>query len=121
MTKRNKNPRRSDITAIEILKAPAKDRGAGWGARHDAAIRSPRGIERGLVFLLVGWATYADEHHEKHGSAIGDDYVLGPEWGGIGESLLALLNGDFGSRLDGGTLDAAIRAIMENDDMEPEE
>ena len=44
-----RNPRRSDRTAIEILKAPAKAAsGEAWSQRHDAAIRTPRGIERGV-------------------------------------------------------------------------
>src|SRR6266511_866014 len=86
MTKRN--PRTSDLTAMEILRKPAKAAsGAEWSRRHDRAFKAPNKIEKGIVYLLVGWATYADEHYEAYNSAIADDHVLGPEWEKIGEAL----------------------------------
>lgn len=120
MAKRS-NPRTSDHTALELLLAPAKDKGGtGWGLRHDTAMRRPQGYERGIVPLVTGWAQYADEHFERFSDPIGDDYVLGPEWKAIGEALLGLLNGELG-RLDGGTLDGRIRDILEHEGIELEE
>jgi len=119
MTKRN--PRTSDLTAMEILRKPAKAAsGAEWSRRHDRAFNAPNKIEKGIVYLLVGWATYADEHYEAYNSAIADDHVLGPEWEKIGEALLEMLNGDLG-RLDGGTLDGKIRDILEHEGSELDE
>ena len=86
---------------------------SGWQDRHDAAIMaSTDGHEAGMVKMLKGWQQYATAHHSRFGSAIGEDYVLGPQWQAIGEGLIGLLNGETG-RLDCGTLDAFIRDTME--------
>jgi hypothetical protein len=115
---RRRNPRRSDRTAMEILRAPAKAAsGSEWSKRHDKAFNDPKDIEKGIVYLLVAWATYADEHYERFGSSIGEDGFLGKEWENIADSLFDMLNGELG-RLDGGTLDGKIRAILENEDLE---
>ena|SRR6185312_3801018 len=89
-----------------------------WQERHDAAITAGGGYpivgstERAMVKLLTAWSDYALAHQKKYESLIGDDGFLGPEWEAIGDSLRALLNGDFGPRLDGGTLDAFILDTM---------
>jgi hypothetical protein len=118
---RQRNPRHSDLTAMEILRKPAKAAsGSEWSRRHDRAFNEPKGQEKGIVYLMVGWATYADEYYEAFGSAIGDDYVLGKAWEEIGSALLEMLNGDLG-RLDGGTLDGKIRDILEHEGSDPDE
>lgn len=110
-----------------------------WKLAHNNAISGPRENERGIRDLIMGWLTYADQYETQYGSAahqdepcdecnaevgercrpdctsgnrtLGDDYVLGAAWEAIGHELLTLLNGDLG-RLDGGTLDHAIRAAF---------
>ena len=80
-----------------------------WRTRHTKAFVFPkRGLEASMVSMLQSWESHAVSHRERYDSAIGDDYVLGPEWGRIGRALLGLLNGELG-RLDGGTLDGWIR------------
>lgn len=82
-----------------------------WALRHNAAIRNPEGLERGLMRILRGWEDYADQHRTHFGSLIGEDGFLGPQWEAIGDALRSLLNGSLG-RLDGGVLDSAIQTIM---------
>ncbi len=91
----------------------------GWQDRHLAAIRVPSRSEENVGDMIGAWAQYADSHKARFESGIGQDYVLGPAWAGIGVSLLTLLNGECG-RFDCGTLDGFIRDTMEaegfNDD-----
>jgi len=82
-----------------------------WVARHNRAVQYPRGVEEGIVNSVAGWMSYAEIHKARYEQGIGEDYFLGHEWEKIGMSLLVLLNGDLG-RLDGGTLDAAIRNAL---------
>lgn len=107
-------------SAVRIAKTHLGKGEGPWRARHVAALQAPRDFERGIVPLLVGWATYADEHYTRFESVIGDDYVLGPEWAKIGDALLGLLNGELG-RLDGGSLDGAIREILRTNGVEIQE
>lgn len=94
-----------------------------WGKRHAAAWGHATSL--GIVSPLCGaisgmvkaWIAYADAHHERYNSSIGQDHVLGVEWESIGHSLLGLLNGDLGE-LDGGTLDGMIRAIAKNEGLD---
>ena len=51
-------------------------------------------------------------HQDAYEFSIHADGVLGAAWAQIGEGLLGLLNGERG-RLDGGTLDRAIRDLLE--------
>jgi len=93
--------------------------GYEWAFRHNQAVTSAeatligydRNFESVLVSMLRGWQFYARQYEARYGFSIGDDGVLGPQWAAIGESLLALLNGELG-RLDGGTLGAFIRDTM---------
>jgi hypothetical protein len=92
----------------------------GWQDRHDNAMAFPRpGFEAAIVGMLKGWHNYAVSAKLAHGSPIGDDGVLGPEWQAIGQALLGLLNGDIG-RLDGGTLDGFIRNTLRDNGAEVE-
>lgn len=82
-----------------------------YGNAHFDAMQNPRpGFERAIVYMLKGWAEYADAHAKRYDSAIGDDGVLGDPWETIGQSIIDLLNGETG-RLDCGTLDGVIRRI----------
>ena len=80
-----------------------------WRVRHNVAAALPilPLKEAALVLMFRGWYDYASQHRLQYESLIGEDYVLGPEWEAIGDSLRALLNGDIG-RLDGGTCDSFI-------------
>lgn len=83
-----------------------------WQRRHNAALCEPIGPhELAIVGMLFGWIEYAEMHMARYESEIGHDYVLGPAWADIGQSLLTLLNGETG-RLDCGTLDRVIRNFM---------
>lgn len=77
---------------------------------HDAAKRDPRGFELPILGMARCLADYADEHHERYGSDIGEDVFLGREWETMARALLGLLNGETG-RLDCGLVDKAIRAM----------
>ena len=84
----------------------------GWHERHrDAVIAPASDKEMPLVFMLRGWAEYADQHARRYESKIGDDGVLGPAWESIGDAMRGLLNGETG-RLDCGTLDGFILDTM---------
>ncbi len=80
----------------------------GWQDRHDLAVKSLIPCEYSIVSMAQGWALYAQNQKRRHGSSIGEDYVLGPEWAQIGKGILGLLNGETG-RLDCGTVDGFIR------------
>ena len=84
-----------------------------WKVLHRRAITTPQGEEVGLLALLNGWLRYAKEHKSQHGSRLGDDWFLCPEWVSIGLSIRSLLSGPMGNRLDGGTLDNVILAALE--------
>lgn len=82
-----------------------------WMAQHNEAIDYPKGFEVPVVRMLLYWAKYAEEHNKRFESPIGEDYVLGPQWQTLGESIRGLLNGETG-RLDCGTLDGFILQTM---------
>jgi hypothetical protein len=86
-----------------------------WKARHEQALRAPTPgtHEAALVGMFGAWVAYAEAHRRAYDSPIGDDGVLGDEWRAIGHGLLGLLNGDLG-RLDGGSMDRAIRTVLEH-------
>ncbi len=81
--------------------------------------RASRRFEFAMVTMLDGWLGYADIYKDQYDSLIGDDGVLGPEWESIGQALLGMLNGALG-RLDGGTLDGAIRKALADNGCEDE-
>lgn len=85
-----------------------------WQDHHKAAVHTPNTAERGVVYMLRGWALYADRHRAAYGSKVGDDGVLGEEWEAIGRGIRGLLNGETG-RLDCGTLDAFIVDTLESE------
>ena len=96
--------------------APFHAVGAGfrdWKARHNQAMQNPRTLfEQAFAQMLGGWHCYATAHQAAYESHILKDGVLGECWSAIGEGLLGLLNGELGG-LDGGTLDGAIRNLLE--------
>ena len=91
---------------------------SGWVPRHLDATRFPRGPEIPIVRLIGGWLDYANHHHRRFDSGIGEDGFLGQHWEAIGQALLAMLNGELG-RLDGGTLDALIRDTLSAEGFDP--
>ena len=83
-----------------------------WGARHVSAWMNPRGQERAIVGLFRSAADYADTHKERFETPIGEDYFLGAEgFLPLIKSIRVFLNGELG-RLDGGTLDALLFAML---------
>lgn len=86
---------------------------------HVLAVGNPRGFEHAVLGLFLSLAEYADAHQAAYGSPVGEDLVLGDDVEEIGHALLGLLNGDCG-RLDCGTLDRAIRALLTDVGLKPE-
>jgi hypothetical protein len=78
-----------------------------------------RGHERPLAHLLRAWLEYADAYAARYETGIGSDYVLGPAWARIGESLLVLLNGETG-QLDPGAIDSLIRRVLDSEGFKDE-
>lgn len=116
------------LTAIEnnpqtALTDPAR---ITWFTHHnDAVQRAPgylaRTPERAIVNLILAWQEYAEAHRQKYdGDLIGNDGYAGQSWQSIGAELVHLLSMDHGGRLDGGTLDAAIRNIAKDHGIEEE-
>ena len=95
------------------------DRFAVWFKRHELAVLRPRGPEIGIVGLITAWATYAISHRAMHEAPIGNDQVIGKAWEKMGRELLVLLNAEL-DRLDGGQLDAGIRAFAKHEGVELE-
>lgn len=79
----------------------------GWQTRHLSALDSPKGFEIAIVRLIEAWAHYADAHHRRYESKLGNDSYLGPIWNDLGKSIHDLLDGETG-RLDCGTLSSFI-------------
>ena len=82
-----------------------------WGARHVSAWMNPRGQERAIVGLFKSAADYADTHKERFESPVGKDGVLHVGFLQIIGGIRVFLNGELG-RLDGGTLDALLFAML---------
>lgn len=61
--------------------------------------------------MVRSWARYADAYFERYGERVGGNYVLGPEWAGIGGAILGLLVGPTGD-VDCGGMDAFIRGRL---------
>ena len=80
--------------------------------------REPR-YGRAIRKMLEGWAEYAEATQVEFGSRIGDDGVLGPAWGNIGEALKTLLNGPLGG-WDAGSLWHNIAETLEANGIEVE-
>jgi hypothetical protein len=69
--------------------------------------------------MITAISSYISRYESSYGSAMAQDYVLGPA---ILESLSAvrtLLNGEIGA-LDGGTCDSAIAALLERGGWNPD-
>ena len=104
------------MKAIAILEATGFDSSnTGWKSRHNSErlkLSLSDYCDIGLCIgkMIYDWARYAEAHQSRYNSLIGDDYVLGPAWQKIGESLRELLNGEIGS-FDAGSLDRNIRTF----------
>lgn len=82
-----------------------------WAQNHLSAWQSTtNATEQSIRNMIEGWGAHADQHFDKFGSLLVNDYVLGPAWADIGQGILRLLNGSTG-RFDCGTLDGLIRQI----------
>lgn len=88
-----------------------------WKRLHREAMSHPvTEFERAVVGLYNAWRLYAQAHrHRFEGSKVGEDGYLGDPWEAIGISILALLNGETGARIDRGSLDHAIRVVLESE------
>ena len=85
----------------------------GWWRNHLQAWSSPRGVERGITGLFKAAADYADTHKARFETPIGEDYFLGTDgFLPLIKAIRVFLNGELG-RLDGGTLDALLFAMLE--------
>lgn len=108
---------RGHMTHADLIKASINKAAVSsfkdnhWGQRHVAAWTEPQPAEEAIVMLIRGAAVYADNHHKRFESKLGDDGVLGDPWAEILRSVLTLLNGDLG-RLDGGTVDGLVRSML---------
>lgn len=83
-----------------------------WRPRHNAAVNTPQGPERGLVALAIGARDYLAAYDSQFDSSLADDSVLGDAWKEIVDNTLTLLNGPAG-RLDCGTLDGFLRGLLQ--------
>ena len=86
----------------------------GWKGRHIRAC-----TVQPVAMMITALHSYIIRHESRCGSAVAQDYVLGPA---IRESLSAvrtLLNGEIGA-LDGGTCDSAIAALLERGGWNPD-
>jgi len=93
----------------------------GWQDRHDAAINAPNREERAYLGMIRAWKEYADSYRHQWDSGVGDDGFLGPYWQEIGASLVGMLSGPLGTRLDLATLDKYIRYIAKENGIDAEE
>ena len=67
---------------------------------------------------IMALAEYADQYHQaanfEPSETLADDGYAGVYWLEIAQAIIKLLSMDIG-RLDGGTLDDTVRAIMQNE------
>lgn len=99
-------------TVADALPAPwALRHCQAWGHRHPWNLPPNESFERALVAMIQAAALYADAHAERYGDAIGNDGVLGAHLAEVLSGIRGLLNGEAG-RLDCGTLDAMVLAIV---------
>ena len=90
-----------------------------WGIRHWQAWQQPsKGSEAMIKAQIVALAEYADQYHHaanfEPSETLADDGYAGAYWLEIAQAIIKLLSMDLG-RLDGGTLDDTVRAIMQNE------
>lgn len=89
--------------------SPARATNTDYLARHQEALRNPRGVERAIVALRAGIMEYGLQYSDRYEDALlGNDGILGDGWLEITRGYLTLLNGECG-RLDCGTLDGEVR------------
>lgn len=87
---------------------------------HNAALaRVDHGasFERAIVDMIYALARYADDHHGRYESGIGQDGVLGADWAQAVNAVRGLLNGETG-RLDCGTVDGLLCKMLELEGVE---
>lgn len=92
---------------------------ARYWLNHTEAVKKPTKFEAPLLAILRGLADYADTHETKYGAPIRNDHYTGEQWldalRGVKGFLTCELN-----RLDGGTLDGAIRELASAAGLDPD-
>lgn len=78
-------------------------------------LRPQARMERAVSMLVTALGSYADAHRELYGSPVSDDGVIGEAHADAARAARALLNGETG-RLDCGTLDALLVAMLPEDE-----
>lgn len=100
-----------DLIEKSLEKTQGKSfKGNSWGARHHACWRRGVGTAGAIANLVTSAAAYADEYARHFEGKIGDDGVLGDEWGRILRGIIGLLDGESGN-LDCGTVDSLLREM----------
>lgn len=101
--------------AYDLHCVPDSPDTGGWKTRHAAAVRNPRKYEKPLLKAIDAWIAMALQQRERFVTPIGQDSFASDHWAAIGTSLRALLNLDWGPRLDMGTLDTIIVDTLETE------
>ena len=112
----------TDIVEGILAKVARKIEGQNdWGARHLLAWGIPdpsKGHEASVVNLIKAWSAIGDTVRAD-GRGVKDCYVLRPIYLGMARDIVRLLNFDCG-RLDCGTVDRTVRAIVEHEGLNPD-
>ena len=90
-----------------------------WKIRHDAAMRNPQGFEKPIVMMVTALKLYAEMHNTRYESRIGPHLESDPisdGWRDMAIGLLSMLCGELG-RLDAGTIDAMVRDLAAENDV----
>lgn len=107
-----------NVSLLDRINHEVKNKTCGmndWGAQHAKAWAAPQtGMESAMKGLLVSLASYADHYHAEGYELISQDGYAGPAWLDMVKTARHLLSMDRG-RLDGGTLDTAILAMVKNE------
>lgn len=84
-----------------------------WKARHASARQEPlNATERWVVRLLDGIEAAVDSYEAAHADAFPDG-VISEAFGQVIAGARELLNADFGTRLDGGSMHAELCDLAE--------
>lgn len=99
---------------------------AGWKARHADALRLPRTPQEREMVSVLDTLGRLGRLHEGLSARYEDDYVLGESIAYTRNAVVnlanagrALLNGELG-RLDGASLDTALRSAIEGVGVDPD-
>lgn len=102
----------------KFMLADSVPNGVYWTDRHNAAVASPKGVERGIVMLCESLWVMNREFVLQYGSTgdgegydhITEDSYARDYYIDLCRNAISLLSMDI-CRLDGGTLDKAIRSL----------